>query len=120
MLKNYFTVCFRNLWRNKAFSFINIIGLSVGLACCMLIFLYAKDELSYDRFHQNKDKLYRIVATSTAPEGAVQRIANTGMMPGPSFKANIPEISDFVRLQSDGYTVKLGTQVFYEDVLDVE
>ena len=54
MLKNYFVIAIRNLWRNKVFSTINISGLSIGLACCMLIFLYTKDEVSYDRFHEKK------------------------------------------------------------------
>ena len=51
MLKNYITTTIRNLLRNKVYSAINIVGLSLGLACAMLIILYTKDELSYDRFH---------------------------------------------------------------------
>jgi len=115
MLRNYFTVAMRNLWRNKSFSFINITGLSVGLACCMLIFLYAKDEVSFDRFHQNKDNIYRITSSSTSSDGHVGKNGNTGLVQGPNFKQLIPEVQDFIRIQSDGYAVKLGNQVFDQD-----
>jgi putative ABC transport system permease protein len=53
MFRNYFKTAFRNLARNKVYSFINIAGLSMGLACAMLIMLYIKDEVSFDRFHKN-------------------------------------------------------------------
>jgi len=120
MLKNYFIVALRNLWRNKTFSFINITGLSVGLACCMLIFLYAKDELSYDRFHKKKNDIYRIVNDRKDESGAIFKDGNTGMMPGPGFKHAIPEIEDFVRIKSDGYAIKSGGQVFDQDALAVD
>src|ERR1700730_12756232 len=120
MLKNYFIVALRNLWRNKTFSFINITGLSVGLACCMLIFLYAKDELSYDRFHKKKNDIYRIVNDRRDESGTVSKDGNTGMMPGPGFKHAIPEIEDFVRIKSEGYTVRSGSQLFDQDALSVD
>ncbi len=117
MIRNYFKTAFRNLWRNKAFSVINIVGLSVALACCMLILLYTMDEVSYDRFNVNKDKIYRIVVNSTSPVGTTNKYASTGMMQGPSFKQQIPEIENFVRIQSANYTVKRGNEVFDEDAL---
>ena len=66
MFKNYFKTAFRNLARNKVYSFINIAGLSLGLACAMLIMLYVKDEVSFDRFHKNVNNIYRIVSKSNA------------------------------------------------------
>ena len=60
MFKNYIKLAFRNLYKDKTFSFINIMGLTIGLACFVLIMLWVKDELSYDRFHKNVDHLYRI------------------------------------------------------------
>lgn len=54
MLVNYFKIAWRNLWPHKLYSTINILGLSIGLASCILIFLFVKDELSYDQFHKNK------------------------------------------------------------------
>ncbi len=55
MIKNYLLTALRNLLRHKVFSFIHVFGLSIGLACCMLIFLYTKDEVSFDRFHEKKN-----------------------------------------------------------------
>ena len=60
MFRNYFTFALRNLRRSKVVSFINIAGLSLGLACCLLDPLYLKDDWSYDRFHHNRDEIYRI------------------------------------------------------------
>ena len=62
MLKNYFKIALRNLWKNKAFSAINIVGLASGLAVCLLIVLYVVDELSYDKYNVNADRIYRIDA----------------------------------------------------------
>ena len=61
MFKNYLKIALRNIKRNKGYSFINIAGLSVGLTCCILILLYVKYELSYDRYHENADNIYRVV-----------------------------------------------------------
>ncbi|HEV3224859.1 MAG TPA: ABC transporter permease, partial [Puia sp.] len=110
----------RNLLRNKVYSFINIAGLSLGLACCMLIFLYSKDEVSYDRFHKNKENIYRIVANMTNPQGITNKFSSTGMMPGPEFKRQIPEIEDYVRIKDASYTVKNGNNVFDQEALCVD
>jgi len=117
MLKNYFITAFRNLWRNKAFSIINIVGLSVGLACCMLIFLYTMDELSYDRFNVNRDSIYHLTATFTSPKGEVRHISSTGQVHGPNFKREIPELQEFVRIQGGDFTIKKGSDVFDQDAL---
>jgi len=120
MIRNYFKTAFRNLWRNKAFSVINIIGLSVGLACCMLIFLYTMDEVSYDRFHKNAPNIYHLVANFQKPDGHVDKISSTGDVAGPSFKRQLPEILDFVRIQSNSFTLKRGTEVFDQPALLVD
>ena len=117
MIKNYFITAIRNLWRNKFFSAINIFGLSLGIACCMLIFLYAKDEISYDRFHEKKDNLFRITADLTNSRGEVNKMGNTGMMPGPEFEKQIPEIEEYVRIQSAYCNVKKGQEIFEEKAL---
>ncbi|MDP6039194.1 MAG: ABC transporter permease [Candidatus Latescibacteria bacterium] len=62
MLKNYLTVAIRNLSRHKAYTFINVIGLAIGLACSTLILLYLQHEFSYDRHHANADRIYRVIA----------------------------------------------------------
>jgi putative ABC transport system permease protein len=120
MLKNYLKTALRNLWRTKVFSLINVLGLSVGLACCMLIFLYSKDEISYDRFHEKKDNIYRITATINRVDGNNDKIGSTGNMPGPTFKESIPEIEDYVRVQSAYFNVKSGNTIFPEEALFVD
>ena len=60
MLRNYLKTSLRNLWKNKGFSAINIIGLATGLATCLLIILYVLDELSYDKYNANADRIYRV------------------------------------------------------------
>lgn len=120
MIRNYFITAFRNLWRNKAFSVINIVGLSVGLACCMLIFLYTMDEVSYDRFNTNAANIYHLVVDTKGPDGQLHKISSTGDVPGPSFKRQLPEVQDFVRIQSNNYTVKRDNEVFDQDALLVD
>ncbi len=62
MLKNYFKIAWRNLFRNKGFSITNILGLTIGIACTLLIFLWVKDELAYDKFHSNYNNIYQVIA----------------------------------------------------------
>ncbi len=61
MLKSYLTIAWRNLMKNKIFSFINITGLTIGITVCMMIFLFIMNEFSVDRFHQNGDRIYRVM-----------------------------------------------------------
>jgi putative ABC transport system permease protein len=121
MFKNYFKTAWKNLLRNKVYSFINITGLSIGLACCMLIILYNKDEVSYDRFHKNAATIYRITSESIQPDGKVEnKNGITGMMPGPAFKSKIPEVKEFIRLQGEQLPVKVGTEIFEQEATYVD
>lgn len=121
MFKNYFTIALRNLLRNKIYAFINIAGLSIGLACAMLIILYVKDEVSYDRFHANVDNIYRIVTQSIDKNGGKGRKdPNSGYLQGPRFAQNVPEIKYFVRVQSGNENIKLGTEVKDQNLLLVD
>ena len=121
MFKNYFKIAFRNLQRNKVYSFINIAGLSLGLAAAMLIILYVKDEVSYDRFQKNIANTYRITFTMLNKDGGVEhRDGITGYFQGPRFTANVPGIQSFVRLQSGGVDIEKGTDVTSEEMLKVD
>jgi putative ABC transport system permease protein len=120
MFRNYFKTALKNLMRNKVFSIINIGGLGLGVGCCMLILLYTSDELSFDRFHKKADHIYRIVSMTTDPDGSFRRSGSTGMMPGPNFKEAIPEIEEYVRIQSGGLTVRHEGQVFNQENLFVD
>src|SRR3954465_3172059 len=121
MFKNYFKTAFRHLSRNKIYAFINIAGLSIGLACAMLILLYVKDEVSYDRFHNNVNNIYRIVTQSIEKNGGKgHKDPNTGYLQGPRFAQNIPDIKYFVRVQSGNENIKLGNEVEDQDLLYVD
>src|SRR5580658_2184461 len=117
MLKNYLIVAVRNLWRNKVVSVINIAGLSIGLACCMLIILYTKDEWSYDRFEANKDQIYRITAEQVDNKGNEQfRTGKTGAIHGPSFQRAIPEITAITRIAGGDHIIRLKDRTFSQPV----
>src|SRR5688572_15340782 len=106
MFKSYFKTAFRNLERNKVYSFINIFGLSIGLACAILIMLYVKDEISFDRFHKNVTHIYRI-----AKKTKQNYNGSTGFLQGPRFTQNVPGIRSFVRVQGGAEDIKNGTEV---------
>ena len=97
MLKNYATITWRNIKRHKTYSFINIAGLAVGLACCLLIALWIMDEQSYDRFHENRDRLYRVVVDQPSSAG-MRKIVATPPPLGPALKNDFPEIVETTRL----------------------
>lgn len=116
MIKNYLKIAVRNLTRNKIFSFINIAGLSLGLTCCMLIVLYTKDEVSFDRFQERKNQLFRIKVTMSDSR-ETRTIGSTNTIHGPSFKEEIPEIKEIVRAQSNTFVTRKGNELLSEDVL---
>ena len=71
MFRNYLIVAVRNLLRQKLYAFINVFGLAIGLACCILIFLYVRHEWQYDAFHENADRIFRVIVRETRPDGSV-------------------------------------------------
>jgi putative ABC transport system permease protein len=120
MIKNFFITAWRNLVRNKMYSVINVTGLSIGLACCMLIILYNKDEVSYDRFQKNAEDVYRVAVNEVTPEGNSSKYGITGMMQGPVFKKLVPEVEEFVRVSGRQFNIKKGTEVFTQETLKVD
>ncbi|GAB3494899.1 ABC transporter permease [Spirosoma knui] len=117
MLQNYFKIALRTLVHNKVYSSINVIGLSIGLAAAMLIMLYTKDEVSYDRFHANNPNIYRITSQELNPAGSPERFSPyTGIFQGPKFSASVPEIRSFVRYQSNRRDIKQGNEIKSQDV----
>ncbi|MEP6933974.1 MAG: ABC transporter permease, partial [Nitrospirota bacterium] len=91
MLKNYFKIAWRNLWKHKSFSAINISGLALGLTCSILIFLWVKDEYSVDAFHKNRDHIY-VVASREYMDGEVTGSYDTPGMLGEELKRVMPEV----------------------------
>ena len=96
MLKNYLKIAFRNLIRNKLFSLINILGLAIGIASCLLILLYVLDELKYDKYHSDAENIYRIIPQSIKTG---ERWANLPGIMQPIIANEIPEIEEAVRLR---------------------
>src|SRR5882724_13422741 len=113
MNKNYLKIALRNLWRHKAFSFINIMGLAVGMTACFLIFLYVRLETSYDSFHTKADRIYRVVtATKTPSETLTMGLTTTPI--GINAKKDFPEVEDAVRFGREEFLVRKGEVKFQE------
>ena len=120
MFRNYFKTAFRNIWQHKLLSAINIGGLSIGLACVMLILLFVNDEYSFDRNHTKGDRIVRLVHTFTDTAGKEFRQGNSAIPAGPGFASAIPEIESFCRLKGWEMTIKKGTEGLEERVLMVD
>lgn len=97
MFKNYLKITIRNLKKHKGYSLINIFGLAIGMACCILILLYVTDELSYDNYHKNGDGIYRVDAISSIGE-TTRRYATTPPALAPEVAKSIPEIEASTRI----------------------
>jgi putative ABC transport system permease protein len=98
MIKNYFKIAFRNLFRHRSVSFINIFGLAVGMTCCLLIMLYVKDEVSYDRYHKDADRVYRVVKDFVNDDGTKLPDATTPPALAMAMQKEIPEVECIARV----------------------
>lgn len=100
MIAHYFKIALRNLKRQKVLACINVSGLSIGLACFILFMLYAVNEFSYDRFHKNKNDIYRVYLYSNPKEGSSANYDPYLPMPmGKALKQDMPDIKTVVRMQ---------------------
>jgi putative ABC transport system permease protein len=96
MFKNFFKTTFRNLWKNKGYSFLNIFGLAIGIACAGLIFLWVKDELGYDKFNSKKDRLFYVRENQKYDTYTATFGSTPGLM-GPAMQTEIPGIANTCR-----------------------
>lgn len=116
MLSHYLKSIFRNSAKNKGYTFINLLGLMIGLSCCLYIFLYVQDELSYDRFHKNTDRIYRVTmkidrsAAGYSPHFARCQVGWLDTLPD-----EIPEIEQVVRFTHYQNVIQYNENKFYED-----
>ncbi len=97
MLRNYFKITFRNLRKNKGYTALNITGLAIGLACFMLIALYVADELSYDRFYADADRIYRI-NSDIKFGGSELKLAVCSDPMGATLKKDYPQVESYTRI----------------------
>jgi len=115
MIKNYFKTAFRNLTKHKVFSLINILGLAIGIAACLMILQYVRFEWSYDDFHEKGSRIYR-VQQNRYDEGKLSTQWAAGAAGiGPAVKAEIPEVESFAKLRQTAGVISYGNEKFRED-----
>ncbi len=111
MFRNYFKTLYRNISRQKIYTFLNVFGLAFGLACFILIFKYIQFELSYETNHENADRIYKVVTQTSESK----RIAVTSAPLAPAMMEELPEVEYAIRLESPWSTfVRHQDKVFYE------
>ena len=117
MLRNYLFVVFRNIGRHKTYSFINVLGLSLGVGCCLLLALYIQDEYSYDQYHSRIDDLYRITTTFQSGKG-IDRLTTCSPPIAMAMRDELPEIESATRLLNPPGVaqnlIKYEDNIFYE------
>jgi putative ABC transport system permease protein len=114
MIRNYFLTTVRNIRKQKAFTFINVFGLAIGMAACLLALLYVRDELSYDRYNTKADRIYRLGARMIR-QGQEINVSGAGGPVAAALKEGFPEIEDTVRFRQEGsIRVKAGETSFRE------
>ena len=117
MFRNYIKIAWRNIKRHKGYSFINIAGLAIGMAVCILILMFVRDELSYDSYHEHKDRIYRIERQWFASDGSV-RSALCSVAPSfiPYLENDFPEMEHIVRMLGTGeILINVGDTYFLEE-----
>ncbi|HMB90960.1 MAG TPA: ABC transporter permease, partial [Rhodothermales bacterium] len=120
MLRNYLKIAARNLRNHKAYTLINVSGLAVGMACCLLIFMLVRHEWSFDRFHANADRIYRTTIPYTAPDGT-QQYQNM-MFPDftPLLAEAFPSIEHATRFVRGSQDIEVGNEIFQQAMVEVD
>lgn len=115
MIKNYFRIAIRTLLHQKLFSVINIVSLSLGIACCVLIMLFIEHELSFDRFHQKADRIFRTLEVERKPGGERFAIGFQPLPMAPALETEFPEIEHAIRTFTGGGTATFNQKSFSEE-----
>ena len=116
MFKNYLIIAFRNIKKHTGYSLINVAGLAIGMACCILILLFVFDELSYDKFHENHDRIYRVTRKWFNADGVVNlHLGHVAPPVAPLLKNDFPEIVHAVRIIGAGGILVGNEAAFYEE-----
>ena len=114
MLRNYLKIAWRNLTKNKLYSALNLVGLSIGLTCFAFIALWITNEWNYDRFNQNADRIYRVGGKIFGDSETFEQAVSAVPL-GPTLKADYPEVEQYVRFDVNDAVVKQGGRMFVED-----
>ncbi len=113
MLKSYFRIAIRNLAKHRLYSMVNIAGLTIGITACLLIGFYVWNEMNYDHFHKNADRIVRVTMEYNA-SGKVNKTAVTGTKVGPDFQRQFPDIEAFTRTIKGSRIITVNDQAFTE------
>ena len=114
MIKNYIKIAWRNLLKHKLFSLVNIFGLAIGIAACLIIFIYIRHELNFDQYNKNADRIARITATVHTPESDLV-MAPTPALLSTTVQKVYPEVAAAVRLERSKETVRVNNDYFKEE-----
>ena len=121
MLRNYLVIAIRNLVRSTSYSLINIVGLALGIACCILVFSYVRHELSFDDFHTQKENIFRVNLLAKTPSGGIRELASEPLPLGPTLKETFPEIQHACRIIAGKTIVQIpGREAIRQSVLYVD
>lgn len=115
MIKNYLKIALRSLLKQKGYSFINLTGLAIGMTCCVILILFIQYELSYDKFHKNADRIYRVISEHES-EGRIVHSLKTPVPYAPALIQDFPEVENAVRFSRNMYLVTHGNKRFYEQI----
>jgi putative ABC transport system permease protein len=117
MLRNYLTIAGRTLWKHKGHTIINSVGLALGLAACVLLALYVRQETSYDTFHEKADRIVQVLDVTTREDGATDRLALTSVPMAEPLRTQMPQIERLVRLSEKTGVVRVDDTSWETDVL---
>ena len=115
MLLNYIKIAFRNMVHQKLYSGINIVGLAIGIGCCLLIFLFVRNELSYDKFHQNTENIYRVYVTEDPPDRDAFTYVQTPALMAEAMEKSFPEVESAVRVLTRTDNLRFGDKNYSEN-----
>jgi len=117
MFNHYLKIALRNILKYKTYSVINVFGLALGVACCVLVFLFVQHEMSYDRFHENGAQIYRVNLSAKTPDGGHKIKAGQPMPLAPALKTSFPEILNATRLSAGSVVIHFGEESIKEQAL---
>jgi putative ABC transport system permease protein len=117
MFNHYLKIALRNIRKHKSYAFINVFGLALGVACCVLVFLFVQHERSYDRFHENGAQIYRVNLSAKKPDGSVKLQAGQPAPLALALKSSFPEITNATRLGAGSVVIRFGEASIKERAL---
>jgi putative ABC transport system permease protein len=115
MIRNYLKIAWRNLWKGRVFNLLNIIGLSVAVACCTLLFLTVYYEYSYDNFHEKRNEIYQVYNVTNRSQG-VEKSSSMAIPFAPSIKAEYPAVKHATRSAGSGAIVRYGNKQLEQNI----